>query len=149
MNKPNYLTQDPLLPPSLPPSPPRFLLPTPPPPIASCSSLLLFNKNVVDVYSCSSTTGSFMLFFHKISVVVQKSDKVAWSRHVEMKRKWLCLDDAKSKTACLLFPSTCCYLGNQPASNESIVINASSAIVKDGVVAAGEYNLQKKNAYFS
>lgn len=31
MNKPNYLTQDPLLPPSLPPSPPRYLLPTPPP----------------------------------------------------------------------------------------------------------------------
>ena len=76
MNKPNYLTQDPLLPPSLPPSPPRYLLPTPPP-IASCSSPLLFNKNVVDVYSCSSTTGSFMLFFHKISVVVEKSDKVA------------------------------------------------------------------------
>ena len=89
-----------------------------------------------------------MPFFHKISVVVEKSDKVAWSRHVEMKSKWLCLDDAKSKTACLIFPSTCCYLGNQPASNESIVINASSAIVKDDVVAAGEYNLQKKNAYF-
>ena len=32
MNKPNYLTQDPLLPPSLPPSPPRYLLPTPPSP---------------------------------------------------------------------------------------------------------------------
>lgn len=61
-----------------------------------------------------------------------------------MKSEWLCLDDAKSKTACLLFPSTCCYLGNQPASNESIVINASSAIVKDDVVAAGQYNLQKK-----
>ena len=65
-----------------------------------------------------------------------------------MKSKWLCLDDAKSKTACLLFPSTCCYLGNQPASNESIVINASSAIVKDGVVAAGEYNVQKKMPIF-
>lgn len=145
MNKPNYLTQDPLLPPSLPP--PLASCSPHPPPIASCSSPLLFNKNVVDVYSCSSTTGSFMLFFHKIYVVVQKSDKVAWSRHVEMKRKWLCLDDAKSKTACLLFPSTC-YLGNQPASNESIVINASSAIVKDGVVAAGEYNLQKKKCLF-
>lgn len=147
MNKPNYQTQDPLLPPSLPP-PLASCSPHPPPSLLAPYPLL-FNKNVVDVYSCSSTTGSFMLFFHKISVVVEKSDKVAWSRHVEMKSKWLCLDDAKSKTACLLFPSTCCYLGNQPASNESIVINASSAIVKDGVVAAGEYNVQKKNAYFS